>query len=75
MVYKAQENGTEIHNTISEDPDAQLFLTFTFFLRFAGVAEGSKEEKEKATSMLAGGMGALVGSLNHIERLAAQGKI
>jgi len=77
QVVFTMDNGTKINNIISEGPQGELYLTFTFAWLFPGVKSGSAEEtkigEERGLSQMA--PKALKSSLDKIEEMAAKGEI
>lgn len=63
-----------IDNTVSES-DFGLLLTFTFGIRFPGIAENTPEEQAKGDSMRGAYVGAVAATLARVRQMVADGEI
>lgn len=63
-----------IDNTISESENG-LLLSFTFGVRFPGIAENTPEEQAKGDGMRGAYIGAVAATLNRVRQMVSDGEL
>jgi hypothetical protein len=72
--FERQDGTGWIDNVISE-LDGDLILTFTFGLRFPGIADGSPEEQAHGDTVQDAYIGAVAATLSQARQLVVEGKV
>ncbi|MBO9375405.1 DUF1857 family protein [Sphingomonas histidinilytica] len=72
--FERQDGTGWIDNVISDSDDG-LLLSFTFGIRFPGIAEGSPEESAKGDSMRGAYVGAVGATLSRVRQMVADGEL
>lgn len=72
--FERQDGTGWIDNVIS-DSDGGLLLSFTFGIRFPGIADDSPEEKAKGDGMRGAYVGAVAATLSRVRQMVADGEL